>query len=104
MKLHAKQGEIEELGAEIWAVSPDEAQRLKDFRESEGLDVTFLRDPEGDVIRAYGILNPDQPPLPHPTTLVIDGDGTVRWAFTEEDYKVRPEAETVVEAVARLEE
>ena len=54
--------------------------------ETDGrvLDYPLLSDPDHAVIDRYGLLNQNDPrdrPIPHPTTLVIDRDGVVRWKF-----------------------
>ena len=52
------------------------------------------------MIDRYGLLNPDNPRgIPHPTTLVIDRQGVVRWKFIEIDYRIRPTNEMVMEAL-----
>jgi len=66
-------------------------------------DFTFLSDPGHRVIDRYGLLNPDNPRgIPHPTTLVIDRAGVVRWKFTEIDYKIRPTNAQIMEALAKV--
>jgi len=56
------------------------------------------------VIDRYGLLNDKaQRPMPHPTTLVIDRQGIVRWGFTEIDYKIRPSNEDVLREVKKVE-
>jgi peroxiredoxin len=55
------------------------------------------------VIDRYGLLNQQDPrdrPIPHPTVLVIDREGVVRWKFIEINYKVRPTNEAVLGALA----
>ncbi len=69
-------------------------------------DFTMLTDADHRVIDRYGIFNPDEPrnrPVPHPTTLVIDREGVVRWKFVEVDYRIRPTNEDILEALAELE-
>ena len=75
--------------------------------QSDGrvLDFTLLSDPDHAVIDRYGLLNqpdPDAPAIPHPTTLVIDREGTVRWKFIEVNYKIRPTNEDVAAALAEV--
>ena len=70
------------------------------------LDFPLLSDPDHAVIARYGLLNqqdPNQRPIPHPTVLVIDREGVVRWKFIEINYKVRPTNENVLAALAALE-
>jgi peroxiredoxin len=62
----------------------------------------MLRDGGHAVIDRYGIYNPessDSRPIPHPTTLVIDREGLVRWRVTETNYQLRPEPEQIIEAL-----
>jgi peroxiredoxin len=86
------------------AVSPDDPERVRKLAEANGLEYTFLTDPGGEVIEGYGIGNPRHTNgvLPHPTALVIDRAGRVRYKRIDEDYKVRPPAEELVEAVRAL--
>lgn len=70
------------------------------------LDYTLLSDPGAAVINRYGLFNQDDPrgrAIPHPTVYVIDREGTVRWKFTEVDYRIRPENEDIAAALAEVE-
>lgn len=65
-------------------------------------DYTFLSDPGHRVIDRYGLWNPKGSGWPHPTVYVIDRSGTVRWKFTEVNYKIRPTNDMILRALARL--
>lgn len=70
------------------------------------LDYTLLSDPGHRVIDRYGIFNQDAAPereIPHPTTLVIDRDGVVRWKVTETDYRLRPSNEDILRELRAVE-
>ena len=73
--------------------------------EEHGVDMTsilLLSDPDHAVIDRYGIFNDAEPrgrPVPHPTTLVIDTAGVIRWKVTEVDYRQRPENADILEAL-----
>lgn len=89
----------------ILAVAVDtkaDLQRMVD-RIAEGGPapaITFLSDPGHRVIDRYGLFNANYArPVPHPTTLVIDKAGIVRWKFVEENYKVRPTNAQVIDAL-----
>jgi len=41
-------------------------------------------------------------PVPHPTTLVIDKQGVVRWKVVEIDYRMRPTNEDILSALSAL--
>lgn len=74
-------------------------------RDEYGVDMTtmtILSDPDHAVIDRYGIFNDQEArgrPVPHPTTLIIDGEGVVRWRVTETDYTLRPENEEILAAL-----
>lgn len=96
---------------EILAVSIDdrEKQRIMIDRvaRTDGriLDFPLLSDPDHAVIARYGLLNQQDPqdrPIPHPTTFVIDRDGVVRWKSIEIDYRVRPTNADLLSALSRL--
>lgn len=93
---------------EILAVSVDPHERANQLREKlkrePGFDFPLLSDANHRVIDRYGLLNDKSPrSMPHPTTLVVDRQGVIRWRFTEVDYKLRPSNEDVLREVAKIE-
>lgn len=96
--------ELEELGAEVVAVSTDDPANVRKLAEANSLRYTILTDPGGEVIERYGIRNRQHTDgvLPDPTALVIDGEGRVRYRRIDEDYTVRPPTEELVEAVREV--
>jgi peroxiredoxin len=66
------------------------------------LDFPLLSDPDSRVIGRYGLLNPDGRGWPHPTVMVIDRHGVVRWRFMEVDYRVRATNEDILAALSEL--
>ena len=75
--------------------------------EKLGLDYRVLSDIDREVIRAYGVLHPgasiDGGDIARPATLVIDGDGVVRWRNLTENWRLRVRPDSVIEALAGLE-
>ncbi len=70
-------------------------------------DYPLLSDPDHRVIDRYGLYNPDESrrrPVPHPTTLVIDRRGVIRWKFVELNYRIRPELDDILAAVNALDD
>jgi len=96
--------ELEDLGAQVYAVAPDDVERLRKLAEGSELAFPILRDPEGETIIRYRIRNERHTDgvLPDPTALVIDREGKVRWKRIDVDYTKRPPAEDLVEAVRAL--
>ena len=78
---------------------------LKAMAEDLGLELTLLVDVDAEVIRAYGVLNESDRKgraIPHPTVVVVDRDRVVRWLHSDDNYRERPPAELVLEAIDRL--
>jgi alkyl hydroperoxide reductase subunit AhpC len=93
---------------EIVAVSVEgrelQQMMIDRVKETYGVDVDYrmLTDTDHRVIDRYGVFNPDEAksrPVPHPTTMVIDLDGVIRWMVVELDYRMRPENEEVIAAL-----
>jgi peroxiredoxin len=69
------------------------------------LEFPLLSDPDHAVIARYGLLNQQDPqdrPIPHPTVFLIDREGVVRWKFIEINYRIRPENEDILRALAAI--
>jgi peroxiredoxin len=68
--------------------------------------VTLLSDADHRVIDLYGLRNQASAArgtfLPHPTTYVIDANGTVRWKFTEKNFEVRPTNAMILAQLQKL--
>lgn len=76
-------------------------EKLKD---NPGFNFPMLSDPDHRVIDRYGLLNDKaQRIIPHPTTLVLDRKGMIRWRFTEVDFRIRPSNEDILKQVAKIE-
>lgn len=87
----------------MWAITGDDPDRLRAFRDKEGLGFDILLDPDGETFDAYGIRNENHDrTVPHPTVIVIDGEGIARFVVSDDNYKVRPPTLAVVAAVEQL--
>jgi peroxiredoxin len=93
---------------QILAVSVDNHEDSKKLAQMLGkrfegeFDFPLLEDKDHNVINRYGIFNPDGKGWPHPTTLVIDPQGVVRWKFIEVDYKKRASNEQIRQQLAKI--
>lgn len=100
-------------GTEILALASDSPEMLQMMvdrvaEENDGymLDFDLLSDPDAAIINRYGLFNSEDSrgrAIPHPTAYVIDKEGRVHWKFTEVNYRVRPENEDILAALAELE-
>jgi peroxiredoxin len=101
--------EFAALAVRLVAVSPDTVDELKGLQRKRNWKITLLADPATEVIRRYGLQNRNFAPrrgpfreLAIPTTLLIDADGNVLWIEQTSDFRVRSQAEHVLDEIRPL--
>lgn len=89
----------------VYALSYDEADALRDFRDAHGISYTLLSDPESEVIKSFGILNTlidkDDHPwygIPYPGSYVVNADGKITHKFFDNNLAVRAGPEQLLHA------
>lgn len=80
-------------------MSPDPSTKLAAFSAKEGITYPLLSDPDLEVITAWGLINPASPKVPHPTAVIVDADGVIRYIRQDVDYKNRPSVEDLLGAL-----
>jgi len=118
--------QIEELGAQLIAISPELPDKSLSTAEKNGLRFEVLSDVNSKVAKDYRLvfeLTPEveklyaeffdiveyngadaaKNELPLAATYVIAEDGTVAWAFLEADYTKRAEPRDIIAALDALE-
>jgi len=99
--------ELDALGVRIVTVCADTAGAIRAGRAKHGLRATMIPDPKLAITDRYNLRNPrnlaPKPglviPLPIPTTILADADGTVRWIDQATDYMRRSEPQRVLGAI-----
>jgi peroxiredoxin len=116
--------EIEHADATFVAISPQTVQQSFFMRDQHKLRFPLLSDPNNKVARQFGLTYriPDEQravyqrafvnlpfvngddswELPVPATYIIDRDGSVLYAYANEDYTERPEPEDIVQFLQTL--
>jgi len=79
------------------------ASKLALFATKEGIDFTLLSDEDLAVITDWGLVNPSNPKVPHPTAVIVDADGVIRYLRQDVDYKQRPSSTELLEALDAIE-
>ena len=119
--LQYKLGETHQLGAHIWAISPQTPDRSHSVAEQNNLQFPVLSDVGNHVARALGLVHEfshelrtaykgidvdlsefngdDRWALPVPSTFIINQDGTIAKAWADVDCRRRVEPEDVVSAL-----
>lgn len=85
-------------GAKVFGVSRDSAWSHKAFIEKEGLKHSLLADMKGDVARLYGCWN-EQAGIAERLTVVIDGEGIVRYVTHNAPREARDHKEAIAALV-----
>lgn len=67
-----------------------------------GFTFPLLHDPDAKTIESYRILRQGERRIPHPTAVVIDAEGIIRYWRVDEDFKVRPTAAELLAALDAL--
>lgn len=92
---------IKAAGAEVVAISVDRPEKSRELSDKLKLPFPILSDVDYKVIDAYGLYNPDGK-ISKPATYVLDTRGIVRWSFFEEDYKMRPLDDVIIEELKKI--
>ena len=94
----------------VWVMSSAQInERSRAFIDEMGLAsrVLFLADPKSRLIQELGILKEDPESIeigvPHPTTLILDRTGTIRFVDVRKDYHYWLDPRAMTDVLARLE-
>ncbi len=101
--LQERLDEFEAAGARILGVSADSPFAQAAFREEHGIEFDLVSDMAREAISEYG-LEMDIPDLglhgiANRAVFVLDGDGTVTYAWEADDPTNEPDYEAVIDAV-----
>ncbi|MBI3030459.1 MAG: redoxin domain-containing protein [Candidatus Rokubacteria bacterium] len=97
---------LNDLGAQILAVSVDPQERSQQLADGLRLSYRFLSDRNLEVIRRYGLGHAGAGrggrDIARPATIVVDKAGVIRWMSLPDRYSVRPDPQEIVAAVKAL--
>ncbi len=118
--------DITSAGATVLAISPEKPSATADLVEQKKLGFHFGTDQNNELAtklalsfkldaktiqryKQYGIDLPKSNDskvwqLPIPATYIIDTDGTIAWAFVDEDYSKRPDYTKVVKQLRAMQQ
>ena len=116
--------QIHELGATVLALSPETREHVQDNLKKNKLSFELLSDDDNRIARLYGLAftldertvdryegygidvathnGTGKHELPIPATYVIDTDRTIRFAFTDENYKKRAKPKDILKALESI--
>jgi peroxiredoxin len=102
---HDHMARLNEANAQVYGISVDSFFALKAFRDAEELHFPLLSDFNKEVIRTYGVYNPDMIGLlgiANRAVFVIDANGVVRHKEVLADARNEPSYDKVFEVLASL--
>ncbi|MEF8881921.1 MAG: redoxin domain-containing protein [Halapricum sp.] len=98
--------DFEAAGATVYGISVDSPFALNAFRDELGLEFDLISDADKEVIEEYGIPMDFEDLGVHDvakrSVFVVDGDGTVQYAWVSDDPGVEPDYDEVLAAVEDL--
>ncbi len=89
-ELDAQIDDFTTRGIHIITISYDSVATLKSFQLKHTHRLTLLSDPQSKIIKHFGII-------------IIDTKGIIRAKFAEKSYRKRPQIDTVLAAIDKLE-
>ncbi|MBW2667083.1 MAG: redoxin domain-containing protein [Deltaproteobacteria bacterium] len=115
---------LSDLGFPVIAISADQPSALMESRDKHGLGYTLYSDGSLAAARAFGIvyqLDEDEVAryarygidleaasghshhqLPVPSVFLVEPGGTIRWVYSNPDYKLRPDNASLLDAARKL--
>lgn len=97
--------ELKKVSAQVFGISVDSFFALKAWADAQGLTFPLLSDFNREVIRKYGVVNPDMiglKDIAKRAVFVIDRSGIVRYSEVLDDARNEPDYAKVTQAVAAL--
>jgi peroxiredoxin len=97
--------ELKKVSAQVLGISVDSFFALKAWADQQQLDFPLLSDFNRDVIRTYGVVNPDMiglKDIARRAVFVIDRAGIVRHGEVLDDARNEPDYGKVRQALAAL--
>lgn len=82
--------------AEVVAISMDATPDAAKMGAHTGARFPILSDPEGRVVRRYGVYNLLGDGVAAPATFIVGKDGTIRWRHVGKNIADRPSAAEVL--------
>ena len=105
VQLASVYGEIQEAGAELWAISPQPVAQNEALRQRYSLPFPILADADQTIISEWGLLNKSDPkkrPIPYPATYLVGRNGQILWAHLGITTRDRPTPGQIVAALREL--
>ncbi len=93
VELQAAKTKFQAKGIHVASITYDSVGILKDFSTRKSITYPMLSDPQSNIIRAFGILNPEgkgfTAGIPYPGIYYVSADGVIQKRYFESQYSDR---------------
>ena len=95
---------IKQAGAvEVITISADDQSYAWSMGQTTGAKFQILSDSDRNVIKLYGVLNPNEHDgIAHPSTFIIDKSGRIQYIHVGKDPQDRPPDDLILEMVKKV--
>lgn len=83
------------------AISVDPVENNSALARKLLLDFPLLSDPEGEVIRRWGVWTDAEGGIARPSLFAVREDATIAWRYVGNDYADRPSDEQLFDSLKR---
>ncbi len=100
--------EFAAFGVNLATMTYDPVATLAEAAVDHDVDFPLLYDADTKHVKAMGILNSQYEPghraygIPYPGIFLVDRNGVIVHKYSDQDYRLRPELDVVLEAAAKL--
>lgn len=107
-QLEPYQDEIKQAGAQLVYVAAEKSEGMfkpAKYLAAHPISFPFLLDEDRGVTKAYGLyhrIGHDALNIAHPASLVVDGEGTLRYIYRGDSQTDRAPVEEILNAVRKL--
>ena len=108
MQLSDLQPEFSRIGINLVTITYDSHADAMKFHQQHTLDYPILQDENLKYVNLFGILNEQVKPgsrwygIPHPGIFLVDKNGNIHSKFAEENYRIRPDLDQVLDAALEM--
>lgn len=93
------------LGAQVLVIVGQRTEKVADYRQTKGLALPILVDPDRSVIKRYGVYHRfglTAFNIARPATFIIDRDQRLRFVYVGKGQSDRPDPATLVAELEKL--
>jgi peroxiredoxin Q/BCP len=93
---------FEQAGLQVAAISVDSMEQQRAMVEKLLLPFPVLSDPEGEVIRTWGVWTDAEGGIARPSLFLLRPDGSIAYSYVGSDYADRPSDDELFAAAAAV--